>query len=76
MLQAAADAVAGLVDVTEPGASLLPAVADLRPVSATVAVAVVRAAVEEGLAQAEVTDPLAQVHAAMWEPVYPVIEAV
>jgi len=30
----------------------------------------------EGLAQAEVTDPLAEVHAAMWEPVYPVIEAV
>ena len=76
MLQAAADAVAGLVDVTEPGASLLPAISDLRPVSATVAVAVVRAAVEEGLAQADITDPLAQVHAAMWEPVYPVIEAV
>ena len=67
---------AGLVDVTEPGAALLLAVADLRAVSATVAVAVVRAAVEEGLARAEVTDPLAQVHAAMWEPVYPVIEAV
>jgi malate dehydrogenase (oxaloacetate-decarboxylating) len=76
MLQAAADAVAGLVDVTEPGAPLLPAVADLRPVSATVAVAVVRAAVAEGLARAEVTDPVAQVHAAMWEPVYPAIEAV
>jgi len=76
MLQAAADAVAGLVDVTAPGASLLPAVSDLRPVSATVAMAVVRAAVEEGLARAEVTDPLAQVHAAMWEPVYPDIEAV
>jgi malate dehydrogenase (oxaloacetate-decarboxylating) len=75
MLQAAADAVAGLVDVTQPGASLLPSISDLRPVSATVAVAVVRAAVEEGLAQAEVTDPLAQVHAAMWEPVYPAIEA-
>jgi malate dehydrogenase (oxaloacetate-decarboxylating) len=76
MLQAAADAVAGLVDVGEPGAALLPAVADLRPVSATVAVAVVRAAVEQGLARADVTDPLAEVHAAMWEPVYPVIEAV
>jgi malate dehydrogenase (oxaloacetate-decarboxylating) len=76
MLQAAADAVAGLVDVTERGASLLPSVADLRPVSATVAVAVVRAALEEGLALAEVTDPLAEVHTAMWEPVYPVIEAI
>jgi malate dehydrogenase (oxaloacetate-decarboxylating) len=76
MLQAAADAVAGLVDEDQPGASLLPAVSDLRAVSATVAVAVVQAAVDEGLARAEVTDPLAQVHAAMWEPVYPVIEAV
>ena len=76
MLQAAADAVAGMVDVSEPGASLLPAVSDLRPVSATVAVAVVRAALDEGLAQAEITDPLAQVSAAMWEPVYPVVEAV
>ncbi len=75
MLLAAAEAVAGLVDVTEPGAPLLPAVADLRPVSTTVAVAVVRAAVDEGLARAEITDPLAQVHAAMWAPVYPVIEA-
>ena len=76
MLQAAADAVAGLVDVTEPGAPLLPPIADLRAVSASVAVAVVEAAVREGLAQAEVTDPLAQVTAAMWEPVYPAVEAV
>jgi malate dehydrogenase (oxaloacetate-decarboxylating) len=74
MLQAAADAVAGMVDMSAPGASLLPAVADLRPVSATVAVAVVRAAVQEGLARAEISDPLAQVHTAMWEPVYPPIE--
>ena len=76
MIQASADAVAGLVDISSPGASLLPAVTDLRAVSVTVAVAVVEAAVAEGLAQAEITDPLAQVHAAMWEPTYPVVEAV
>ena len=34
------------------------------------------AAVAEGLAQADVADPVAEVHAAMWEPVYPEIEAV
>ena len=76
MIQACADAVAGLADVARPGASLLPAVADLRRVSATVAVAVAGAAAEEGVAQVELSDPVRQVHEAMWEPVYPVIEPV
>jgi malate dehydrogenase (oxaloacetate-decarboxylating) len=76
MIQAAADAVAGLVDVTRPGASLLPPVADLRLVSATVALAVARAAADEGLAQVDLQDPIQQVHQAMWPPDYPVIEAV
>jgi malate dehydrogenase (oxaloacetate-decarboxylating) len=76
MIQASADAVAGLVDVTQPGASLLPPVSDLRMVSATVAVAVARAAAEEGLAQADLDNPIHQVHQAMWPPEYPVIEAV
>jgi malate dehydrogenase (oxaloacetate-decarboxylating) len=76
MIQASADAVAGQVDVTQPGASLLPPVSDLRMVSATVAVAVARAAAEEGLAQADLDNPIHQVHQAMWPPEYPVIEAV
>jgi malate dehydrogenase (oxaloacetate-decarboxylating) len=76
MIQASADAVAGLVDVTRPGASLLPPVSDLRMVSATVAVAVARAAAEEGLAQADLDNPIHQVHQAMWPPEYPVIEAI
>ncbi len=71
MLQAAADAVVGLHHVTRPGTSLLPTVADLRPVSAIVAVAVVQAAVEERLALTDVHDPLTQVHAAMRELTYP-----
>jgi malate dehydrogenase (oxaloacetate-decarboxylating) len=76
IIQAASDAVAGLVDVTRPGASLLPPVSDLRPVSATVAVAVAQAAASEGLAQVELVDPIQQVHQAMWPPEYPVIEPV
>jgi malate dehydrogenase (oxaloacetate-decarboxylating) len=76
MIQACADAVAALVDVTELGAALLPPVSDLRRVSAAVAMAVAKAAADEGLAQVEMTDPIAQVHAAMWQPDYPVIEAV
>jgi malate dehydrogenase (oxaloacetate-decarboxylating) len=35
---------------------------------------VVRAAVAEGLAQAEVTNPIQQVHDAMWRPEYPKLE--
>ena len=76
VIQACADAVAGMVDVEQPGAPLLPAVADLRRVSAIVAVAVADAAAAEGLAQVEVRNSLEQVHAVMWQPVYPVIEPV
>ncbi|SDX74975.1 NAD-dependent malic enzyme [Saccharopolyspora shandongensis] len=70
MLQAAAEAVAGMVDAHTPGASLLPQVDDLREVSATVAAAVAEQATEEGLAQAELHDPPRQVREAMWQPAY------
>jgi malate dehydrogenase (oxaloacetate-decarboxylating) len=76
MIQACADAVASLADVSVPGAPLLPAVSDLRRVSAAVAVAVATAAADEGLAQVEPDNPVQRVHEAMWQPVYPTIEAV
>jgi malate dehydrogenase (oxaloacetate-decarboxylating) len=76
MLAAAADAVAGLSDATTPGASLLPPVDNLREVSATVAVAVARAAVADGLADLPLDDPVQQVLQAMWQPEYPRVEAV
>ncbi|MGE3289394.1 MAG: NAD-dependent malic enzyme [Pseudonocardia sp.] len=76
MIAAAADAVAGLADATAAGGALLPPVTDLRRVSAAVAVAVVRAAADEGLAQAPVADPERQVREAMWWPDYPRIEVV
>ncbi|GAA4210932.1 NAD-dependent malic enzyme [Streptosporangium oxazolinicum] len=70
MLQAAAEAVGAMADVSAPGASLLPPVADLREVSATVAVAVARRAAAEDLARVDLPDPVQQVQDAMWQPRY------
>ncbi len=70
MFVAAASAVSSLVTVRQPGASLLPHIDDLRSVSATVAVAVAEAAVEEGLAGVELVDIVQQVQDAMWQPMY------
>ncbi|WP_214408835.1 NAD-dependent malic enzyme [Sphaerisporangium fuscum] len=70
MLRAAAEAVAGLVDVSAPGASLLPQAEDLREVSAAVAVAVAEQAAKEGLARADLKETSQQVRDAMWQPVY------
>ena len=70
MLLAAAEAVARQVDPGEPGASLLPAVENLRASSATTAVAVVKAAMDEGVATARIDNPVQAVQDAMWQPVY------
>lgn len=69
MLMAAADAIAGLVDINEPGAGVLPDVSNLRAVSATVAVAVARQAVEDGVAQ-PIDDPVQAVQDAIWHAAY------
>ena len=69
------EAVAGLVDVSSPGASLLPLVENLRAASATVAAAVAERAGREGLAQAKLTDPVQQVQDAMWQPAYRPVKA-
>jgi malate dehydrogenase (oxaloacetate-decarboxylating) len=76
MLAAAARAVAGLSDVSAPGAAVLPPVTSLREVSAAVAAAVARAAQAEGLADRPLEDPAGQVRRAMWEPAYPKVEPV
>ena len=71
MLLAAARAVAGLSDISAPGAPLLPRVTDLRETSVAVAAAVAKAAVAEGVADATLdADLAAQVRALMWEPRY------
>jgi malate dehydrogenase (oxaloacetate-decarboxylating) len=71
MLLAAAEAVASQVDVSRPGASLLPPVAHLRASSATVAVAVARAAAKDGVATKTSKNLIQAVQDAMWQPVYP-----
>ena len=71
MLLAAARAVADLVDISLPGAPLLPPVSRLRETSVAVAVAVVRAARAEGVAESGPdTDLAARVLALVWEPRY------
>jgi malate dehydrogenase (oxaloacetate-decarboxylating) len=71
MLHSAAEAVAGQVDVSAPGAALLPAVENLRASSATTAVAVAKAAAADGVASKKPSDPVQAVQDAMWQPVYP-----
>ena len=70
MITTAAEAVARLVNSTEPGAALLPDVRNLRVCSATIAVAVVKAAVEEGVTQTKITGVVQHVQDAMWQPEY------
>jgi malate dehydrogenase (oxaloacetate-decarboxylating) len=73
MLLAAAEAVAGQVSVAAPGASLLPPVDNLRASSATVAVAVAKAAADDGVNTVKHDNLVQAVEDAMWQPVYPEI---
>jgi malate dehydrogenase (oxaloacetate-decarboxylating) len=76
MLAAAANALAGLADAAVPGAPVLPPVTSLRDVSATVAIAVARAAQAEGLSDVPLDGLADRVREAMWMPAYPKIEAI
>ena len=71
MLLAAAQAVAGQVNPQELGAALLPPVDNLRASSATVAVAVAKQAVAEGVATRQHDNWVQAVQDAMWQPAYP-----
>jgi malate dehydrogenase (oxaloacetate-decarboxylating) len=71
MLAAAAHAVSELVDISTPGAPLLPRVEALRETSVAVAAAVAGAAAADGVARARLDgDARAAVRALMWEPDY------
>ena len=76
MLLAAAEAIAELVDVNRPGAGILPEVENLRAMSATVAVAVAKQAAHDGVAQAELPDPVQAVQDAMWHAAYRPLEQI
>jgi malate dehydrogenase (oxaloacetate-decarboxylating) len=71
MLAAAAHAVSELVDLSAPGAPLLPRVEALRETSVAVAAAVAEAAMADGAARARLDgDVRAAVRGLMWEPDY------
>jgi malate dehydrogenase (oxaloacetate-decarboxylating) len=70
MLAAASVAVAEMVDISEPGSSLLPPVERLHEVSLNVAIHVVQAAVKDGVARKIPADILQAVQEAMWQPEY------
>lgn len=70
MLLAAAEAVASQVNPQDTGASLLPPVDNLRASSATVAVAVAKQAVKDGVATKQPENWVQAVQDAMWQPVY------
>ncbi|PKQ30636.1 MAG: NAD-dependent malic enzyme [Actinobacteria bacterium HGW-Actinobacteria-2] len=74
MIYAAADALAGLMNEYRPGASLLPSMADLRLVAATVAKAVAETAQAQGLARRPMTNPINDIYQHMWKPRYPKLE--
>ncbi|KUN30125.1 NAD-dependent malic enzyme [Streptomyces antibioticus] len=77
MLSAAAHAVAAQVDPTAPGAAILPLTNELRRTSTAVAVAVARAAAEDGVARTAIDATIEErVREAMWEPVYRPVTAV
>lgn len=76
MIAAAAEAVALHVDSRARGASLLPSISSLRPLSASVAIAVAEQAVEEGVATVPCDNPVDAVFSAMWQPRYPRFEVV
>ncbi len=75
MLLAAADCVAEMVDAAPPGASVMPAIDDVRELSVRVASGVARVAVEEGIARRDDLDIPSDVRRAMWEPEYREVRA-
>lgn len=70
MLLAAAEAVASQVNPQDLGAALLPPVDNLRASSATVAVAVAKQALADGVATRQSENWVQTVQDAMWQPVY------
>lgn len=69
MLAAAAHALGGLVDVKAPGAPVLPPVSQLTAFSKQVAIAVAQSAIDQGLAQTDLSAEQA-VAAMYWQPEY------
>ena len=70
IISQASRALGGIVDVTKPGASILPPVAKLTEFSQIIAETVVKSVVDQKLNREEITDVKAAVEAAKWVPEY------
>ncbi|MEH7402199.1 NAD-dependent malic enzyme [Gottfriedia acidiceleris] len=76
MFAAAAYAVASMSDTSKPGASLLPSIEKLHEVSKYVAVEVAYAAINEGIARADIQNVENAIDEAMWKAEYKEIKSV
>ncbi|WP_394138858.1 NAD-dependent malic enzyme [Cytobacillus oceanisediminis] len=76
MFAAAANAVADMCCNDKAGASLLPNISKLQEVSEKVAMEVIRTAISEGIARADINDVEKAVAKAMWKPEYREIRSV
>lgn len=70
IISQASRALGGIVDVTKPGASILPPVAKITEFSQIIAETVAKSVVDQQLNREEITDVKAAVEAARWVPEY------
>lgn len=70
MISAAAHSLGGIVDVSQPGAAVLPPVTKLNQFSDTVAAAVGQSAVDQKLNQKTIESVTAAINDVKWEPTY------
>lgn len=70
MISKAAHSLGGIVDATKPGAAVLPPVTRLAEFSQTVAQAVAKSAIDQGIARADSKDTAQLVADLKWEPEY------
>ncbi len=70
MLSAAAHGIANFQDLSQPGMALLPPLDAVRPASKAVAMAVVNAAIKDGVATQEIQDVEQAVDSAVWKATY------
>ncbi|WP_033445171.1 malolactic enzyme [Secundilactobacillus malefermentans] len=70
MISAAAHSLGGIVDSSKPGAAVLPPVTRLAEFSQTVAQAVAKSAIDQGIARVETKNPVEAVENIKWEPEY------
>ncbi|EEV55904.1 malolactic enzyme [Enterococcus faecium] len=74
IISQASRALGGIVDVTKPGAAILPPVAKITEFSQTIAETVAKSVVEQKLNREEITDIKEAVESAKWVPEYKSLE--